>query len=195
MTNKTNIIGITGPIACGKNEVCRIMQRYGAYVIDVDRVGHEVLKQRPLLKRLIAAFGDKILGRGGQINRRSLGAIVFGNKKLLAKLNRVSHPAILNDVAKKIKNTDKKRVVINAAVLKEIGLSKYCDQIWLVASSRPNRIKRLLNKGLGNKEILSRIRSQRTFADYRKEADLIINNNGSRSDLAKKVGKLISRYL
>ncbi|MEK7376419.1 MAG: dephospho-CoA kinase, partial [Candidatus Margulisiibacteriota bacterium] len=74
---------------------------------------------------------------------------------------------------------------------KEIGLAKYCGQIWLVASSRANRIKRLLSKGFDRKEILARIASQRSLAGYKKEADLIIKNNGSKSALAKKV----ERYL
>lgn len=189
------ILGITGPIACGKNEASRILQRSGAYVIDVDRVGHEVLKQRAVKNKLTRTFGNKILNKVGDISRISLGAIVFGDKKKLLKLNKISHPAILKEVLNSIKKSNKRQIVINAAVLKEIGLSKYCDQIWLVAASKANRIKRLLSKGLDKKEILKRINSQRTFAGYKKEADIIINNNGSKIDLAKRVKKLVSSYL
>ena len=185
------ILGITGPIACGKNEVCGILRRSGAFTIDADRAGHEVLRQRAVKNKLTTIFGGEILDKGGEIRRNILGTIVFGNKKLLLKLNRITHPAILKEVVKKIKNTKKRRIVINAAVLKEIGLAKYCGQIWLVASSRANRIKRLLSKGFDRKEILARIASQRSLAGYKKEADLIIKNNGSKSALAKKV----ERYL
>ena len=195
MSNKKHIIGITGPMACGKNEVCRILQRSGAHIIDVDLIGHKVLRQRTVKNKIISVFGNKILDKSNNIQRSSLAAVVFGNKKLLAKLNKISHPAILREVVKTIKRTNKKQIVINAAVLKEIGLEKYCDQIWLITSSRENRIKRLQKKGLDKKEILKRISSQRSIGDYKKGADIIINNNGSKSELANRVKKVLSRHL
>ena len=195
MPKKTNIIGITGPIACGKNEICRILRRSGAYIIDVDTVGHEILRQRRVINKLTAAFGDKVLDKGKNICRSSLGEMVFGYKKNLLKLNKITHPVILKEVLKRIKSTKKKHTVINAAVLKEIGLAKYCDRIWFVASSKANRTKRLLSKGFGRKEIFARIASQKSTADYVKEADIVIRNNGSKSELARKVERLISRYL
>ena len=38
------ILGLTGQMGSGKSEVARILRKLGAEVIDVDALGHEILK-------------------------------------------------------------------------------------------------------------------------------------------------------
>ncbi len=70
---KPKIIGLTGPIASGKNEVAAVLRRRGAYVIDADDVGHRLLvPQSETWKKVIKTFGSKILMAGGRINLKSV---------------------------------------------------------------------------------------------------------------------------
>ena len=70
--SKVKIIGLTGPIAAGKNEVCKILSRR-AHIIDAAEVGHKLLvPQSGLWKELVKTFGSKILQQGGKVNRKKL---------------------------------------------------------------------------------------------------------------------------
>ena len=87
------VIGLTGPIGAGKDEVARILRRRGAYIIDADAVAHTLYEtQTPVWHELIRVFGSKVLVRGGKINRKKLGDIVFSDQKRLKELDRIIHP-------------------------------------------------------------------------------------------------------
>ena len=87
------VIGLTGGIGTGKSLVARILEQLGAVVIDADRVGHEAYMPNSLVWReVVEAFGEDILRPGGEIDRKRLGAIVFGDSAEMAKLNSIMHP-------------------------------------------------------------------------------------------------------
>ena len=194
------IIGLTGPIAAGKDEVARLLKRQGAALIDADELAHELYALKtPAWHELVKVFGSKILMRGGKVNRKKLGKIVFSDKRKLAELNKIVHPALKKAVIEEIKlrtclpvgkapNSQLRTlIVINAAVLKEIGLLKVVDRVWVVTASRANRLKRLLKSGLPRAAALGRINSQLSQAEYLKMADVVIRNDGTKKELNVKI--------
>jgi dephospho-CoA kinase len=194
----SKIIGLTGPIASGKNEVAKILRRRGAFVIEADEVAHALYKdQSPAWHELVRFFGSKILNRGGKINRKKLGEIVFADKRKLRQLNRIVHPylkkAIIKIVESRKQNTEHRMIIINAAVLKEIGLVDYADEVWVVVASRAERLRRLLRTGLNRKEANARLRSQMSREEYVRIADVVIRNNGTRRSLKEQVLGLFQR--
>lgn len=185
------IIGLTGPIAAGKDEVAKILAKRGAHIIDADQVAHHLYSySSPVWQELVKTFGSKILMRGGKINRRKLGEIVFADRKKLKLLNHIVHPylkeAIIHNVERRASNEDR-RIVINAAVLKEIGLVDYVDEVWVVIASKENRLKRLIKSGVSKTEALKRINAQASQKDYLKVADVVIKNDGTLKQLNAKV--------
>jgi len=182
------VIGLTGPIGSGKDEVAKLLKRRGAFIIDADRLGHGLYEgQTPLWHELVRAFGSRILMRGGKINRKKLGEIVFSDKKKLLLLNKFVHPRLRETIEKAVKELDDKLIVINAAVLKEIGLLPLVDEIWLVTAPQEIRLKRLVRNGLPEKEAKQRIASQISAKEYAKIADVVINNTGTLKQLSGKV--------
>src|SRR3989339_1583388 len=183
------IIGLTGPIGAGKNEVARLLKRPGAYVVDADLLAHELYKKNyRLWQTLVKKFGSGILKRGGGIDRRKLGEIVFNDPKKLKQLNKIVHPYLKEAILKEIDSCKSsvgrcQLVVINAAVLKEIGLIPIVDEVWVVTASRPTRLKRLIGKGMSKSAAEKRIKAQKADTEYLKMADTIIKNNGSLADL------------
>ena len=183
---------MTGPIGSGKDEVAKILKRRGAFVIDADEAAHTLYKpQAPVWHELLKTFGSKIMVRGGKINRKKLAEIVFSDKKLLQKLNEIVHPYLKEEIIKivdsrKSKVENRAPIVINAAVLKEIGLLDVVDEIWVVAASKKTRLKRSIKNGLSKPEALKRMNSQTSQKDYLKMADVVIKNDGSKENLAKK---------
>jgi dephospho-CoA kinase len=187
------VIGLTGPIGAGKDTVAKILKRRGAYIIEADSLAHKLYAgQTPLWHELVKTFGSKILMRGGKINRKKLGEIVFSDKKKLKQLNEIVHPALKKAVIEEIKlrtpNSQLRTlIVINAAVLKEIGLLNLVDQVWLVTAPQGLRLKRLIGKGLPAQEAKRRINVQSSGREYVKIADVVINNTGTLKQLYAKI--------
>ena len=95
------IIGLTGPVGAGKNAAAKILRRRGAYIIDVDQVAHTLYEpQSEVWREMVKALGSKILKRGGEINRKKLGEIVFSDKKRLQQLNSIVHPRLKDEIVK-----------------------------------------------------------------------------------------------
>jgi dephospho-CoA kinase len=189
------IIGLTGPVGAGKDEVVKILRRRRIPVIDADHLAHTLyIPQSPLWHKLVKAFGSRILNRGGKINRKKLGGMVFGDRRKLKELNRLAHPYLKKEIikiAEKQKAESSKPVVINAAVLKEIGLVDYVDEVWVVMASKEIRLKRLMKSGLSKKEAQLRMRSQMSRKEYIKIGTVRIENDGTRRELKKKVLALL----
>ena len=203
MDKNTIIIGLTGPIAAGKNALAGILSKSGAFVIDADKIAHKLYPVHSLLwKKIVTKFGSKILVRGGEISRKKLGAIVFSNKDLLQRLDQLVHPylkeAVINEI-NKITNDELRMtncgnlIVINAAVLKEIGLIDIVDQVWVVMASKEKRLKRLIKKGMDRTDALKRMNSQLSQKEYLDMADLVIKNDGTLKELKKRASVEINK--
>jgi dephospho-CoA kinase len=184
------IIGLTGPIASGKNEVCRILQKRGAFIIDADKVAHELYSRGSrVTSQLVKEFGENIFNRKGEIDRKKLGEIVFSDNRKLKALNRIVHPYLKKEIIKiaEPRAAQSALIVINAAVLKEIGLLYYVDEVWVVMALKNIRLKRLMKAGLNKEQAQARLRSQISRKEYLEIADLVIENN---SDLKALKGKI-----
>ncbi len=195
------LIGVTGGIACGKTEVCKVFQKKGATILSGDKIGKEVVeKNKKVIKQLVRSFGRNILDGRGRLNRRKLGKVAFASKEAKDKLNRIVHPFLLEELGKRIKNLKKKDtkvVVIDAALIVEWGLQHQLDYLILVESKREDRIKRLQKqKGYSRKEAQDRIKAQLPEVAKRRLADYTIKNDKGLAELREKAtkvwGKIIS---
>lgn len=180
---------MTGKIGCGKSTVASILKELGAEVIDVDRIGHEVLKDDAIKSRLKDLFGTEIFSEG-EIDRKKLASIVFEDVKKLRVLERVVHSVIRERVLKSIENLSGV-VVLDAALLKRIGLDKLCDVVVTVKCDEEKIFERLKQKGLTPEEIQRRLSAQRDITDE----GIVIENNSDFVSLRAKVVDLYNRLL
>jgi dephospho-CoA kinase len=195
------IIGLTGPIGAGKNEVAKIFKEQKAVVIDVDRIAHALyVPQTPLWQALVKAFGSKILKRGGEVSRRRLREIVLSDRKKLEELNRLVHPvlkeAVISEIEKQ-KKLGKELMVVSAALIKEIGLLSEVDEVWVVTAPKEKRIRRIVRqRKLNRKEVKAFVRAQKPEKEYLKIADVVIKNDQTLKKLKEKVLSIIQeRFL
>ena len=81
------IIGVTGSIATGKSTACSVMSEMGAVHCDADRLVHRLYDPgTDAFDRIVGIFGEEIVGADGFIDRRILGAKVFGKPEQMNKL-------------------------------------------------------------------------------------------------------------
>ena len=95
-----------------------------ADIIDLDQIGHELLKATsPVIKQLLKTFGSEILDLSGDVDRTTLGKIVFADPLARQKLNDIVHPEIhriSRQLAQsKVKNRPDNIVVIESPLLIE----------------------------------------------------------------------------
>jgi dephospho-CoA kinase len=178
------IIGITGNFGSGKTTVAKAFGRMGYFVIDADKIGHDILKKEAYAK-VVKAFGKGIL-KNRKIDRKKLGQIVFNDKSKLRKLNKITHPIIIKNINKKIKSLKNKKIIIDAAVLIEAKWYKICDKVIVVKISKENQLKRAKNKEYA-KAIIKNQMSQTKKLKY---ADFVIDNDKPWGGLNSQLIKL-----
>src|SRR5216684_8634868 len=134
-------IGLTGGIGSGKSTAAKILAEFGAPIIDADKVAHTTYAPGgAAYDGVIAAFGNEIVAVDRTIDRKKLGAIVFGNPERLNKLTSIVWPAtfesIRRDVAKLRASGATLPIVVEAAILIEANWQPLFDEIWLVRAAR-----------------------------------------------------------
>ena len=189
------VIGLTGGIASGKSTVSAKLKELGAAVIDADLLARDVVRKGEIAyNKIVQCFGADILLPGGDIDRKKLGNIVFSDKEKLALLNSITHPEIINRMKERIqelKAEGAKVIVVDAAILIEMGLHKYVDSVWVLSVDRETQLKRLVERDKFNyREAENRINSQFTNEVRKKYADVVIDNSKPIEEVEKRLEEL-----
>lgn len=180
----------------GKSTVAELFARFGARVIDADRIAH--LKMEPhssVWKKLINAFGREILVENDRIDRRELAQIVFAREpQRLKELNSIIHPEVLTTIHSKIAEARREgipAVVIDAPLLIEAGLEEVCDKVIVVTAGKEVQKKRIrADDRFSYSEIKARTSFQLSPEDKKKKADYIIDNGSSLENTRTQVNEI-----
>jgi dephospho-CoA kinase len=192
-------IGLTGGIGSGKSTVSQILAELGAFVIDADKVGHDIyLPGKEAWQQVTDAFGRDILAPDQTIDRKKLGALVFGSDEARKKLNAIVHPLMFKEIDRRIKAQRAegftKPIVVEAAILIEANWFPLVDEVWLVVTNKNAVIERVATqRGMAAKDTEARIASQLSDDERRKHAQVVIENDGSLEELRQKIAKAWSR--
>jgi dephospho-CoA kinase len=141
------VIGLTGPIASGKSTVAEMLRLRGAEVIDADRVYRSLLAPRSALwRRIVERFGPAVVRSDGEIDRAALAGMVFADPEALADLDRITHPAVVEEIRTRIAKTRAPLVVLEAVKLVQAGLDSDVDALWFVTADPEIRLRRLMSR-------------------------------------------------
>ena len=186
-------IGLTGGIGSGKSTVSKVLATLGASIIDADRVGHEIyLPGKAAWKQVTDTFGRKIVAEDQTIDRKKLGAIVFGSPDALARLNAIVHPIMFEEIRQRIQARRAEGftlpVVVEAAILIEANWLPLADTVWVVETDKDAAIRRVAEqRGMSAADAEARIANQLSNAERRKHAQVVIRNNGSLQALEQQI--------
>jgi len=191
------LVGLTGGIATGKSTVAKMFKRCGAIVIDADKLAREVVEPgKPALGAIVRTFGESILRPDRSLDRHALGAIVFGNRTKLRRLERIIHPHVAREQQRLMRRIAKRKphavVIYEVPLLFEAGVDKRVDKIIVVTADQATQIARLKKRnGLSRAEAIRRIRSQMPLAKKIQRADHVLNGTLPRPSLRRQVGQLL----
>jgi len=177
------VFAVVGGIAAGKSMVARALARGRGARVDVDRIGHAILRLERVRRRLLAQFGPDIFAADGSVDRRRLGARVFGNPARLRQLDAIVHPEIARRLRSKLEALQRRgvaMVVLDAALFFELGLEWPVDAVLAVTAPRHVRRARLrAQRGMSAAEAEARLRSQPRLAAWTRRADVRIDTDCS----------------
>lgn len=192
------IIGLTGVYCAGKNHVALLLEKRGFPVLDLDKLGHEVIETEK--ERLLSRFGNDILGENGLVNRKHLGARVFGNRTELAALEEIIHPGVNRATLSWIDSQKEEICFINAALLHRSSAFEILDAVIIVEAPFLHRFIRAKKRDrLPFSVLIKRFQSQREFNSqyFREKTDIyrVGNPSGCIISRQKKLESRINEIL
>jgi len=191
-------VGLTGGLASGKSFVGHALAGLGCYLIEADKLGHEVmLPGGEAYDAIVREFGPDILDAEGRISRRKLSGMVWHNPERLEKLNSLVHPPVREREERRIAEiaqADPRAItVVEAAILVETGRYKSFDRLIVVTCSKEQQMERALERGSYNKEeILARLSRQLPLEDKVRVADYVIDTSGPKENTLEQVRTVYS---
>jgi len=186
-------VGLTGGLATGKSYVGRLLAELGCPVLQADVVGHDLLKPgAAAYEPVVREFGAGVLAADGSIDRRLLGAEVFGKPERLAVLNNLVHPLVVKheeEWLKSVEAADPQAIaVVEAAILVETGSYRRFEKLILTVCPDEQQVKRAMDRdGLSETEVRDRLKRQMPLDEKRKYADYVVDTSGSKENTAEQV--------
>jgi dephospho-CoA kinase len=190
MQNKQSlIIGITGGIGSGKSLACEYFQKLGCKIFYADEIAKNLyFSDKKLRAALVKQFGKNILDNKGLINFPEFRKIVFKSDANQKRVNKIVHPFVISEILAQAKKSKSKIVIVEAALIFESGFEKYNDYTILIYSNTANRTERVQKRSKLSKVLIKSImKLQMPENEKKKKADIIIENDGTKRELQKKV--------
>lgn len=186
------LIGLTGGIASGKSAVAGMLRARGIPVVDADKLARDAVAPGSEAHRaIVSRFGREMLLDDDTIDRKRLGAIVFGDDEARQALNAIVHPRVATLAGEQLDALRAGGVLVGVyevPLLFENGLETMMDAALLVAAPESVQLARLMARdSLDERSARARIAAQMPLAEKRRRAQHVLENDGSLNDLARNL--------
>ena len=184
-------IALTGNIASGKSTVSELFRRWGATIVDADRLVREA--QAPgsaVLRGIVDRFGLEVLRSDGTLDRPALRAVILADPAARADLNALVHPEVHRLRRQRVAEASSRgdRIVVNdIPLLFEASDPTEFDAIVLVDAPEAVRHSRLVGaRGLAPDEVDRMMGIQQPSVGKRARSDYVIDNDGDYATLERR---------
>lgn len=183
------VVGLTGQMGAGKTTVAQMLRELGAKVLDADAIVHQEQSRGTVgYSAIIQHFGTDVLGEDKEIDRKKLAEQVFVDPRKLAELERIIHPRVIARVLEARSMLSGEEVlVVEAIKLLETSMRSACDEVWAVVAPHDVLFERLRARGVPAGEAEARLRHQRSEAQFREAATVVLENAGEREATREQV--------
>jgi dephospho-CoA kinase len=192
-------IGVTGGIATGKTTVAGMLSDLGALLIDFDSLARIAQQPgKPAFRDIVDFFGEQILTRDGELDRKQLAAIVFRDVEKRRRLEHFTHPRIFEEYERQFERYSNQNpdaiIQVVIPLLIENNLQSMFDKIVLVFISKTEQIKRLMIRdGISKRSAERILAAQLPIDEKRQYADFIIDNTQTLEQTRRQVEALWER--
>lgn len=190
-------IALTGPTGSGKGFVCRMLEKNGIPCLDTDLVVHRIYDRESTRRALEERLGAELSNEKGGVDRKKLGALVYGDPEKMEALLAYVYPQVRRECRRFLTLREKKgckAAVVDAPQLFEAGFENDYDLILCVTASAEERLKRIMERdGITEREALVRMSHQKSEEEYIARSDRVLYCESSEKT-AKEVESLL-RFL
>lgn len=176
------VIGLAGGIGSGKSHVAREFARRGCLVVDSDAEARAALDRPEVREELVGWWGAGVVGADGKVDRKRVGAIVFGDPEERRRLEALVHPLVRESRARMVERaraTGAVGVIVDAPLLFEAGVDRECDAVVFVDAAREVRLARVgAARGWDEAELSRREAAQWPLELKRAKCRFVIANEG-----------------
>ncbi|MBU1236751.1 MAG: dephospho-CoA kinase [Gammaproteobacteria bacterium] len=195
------VVGLTGGIGSGKTAVAECFAGLGAAVVDTDAIAHELTGPGgTAMLALETAFGRSVVAADGRLDREAMRRQAFSDPEARKRLETILHPMIRARADSRCEEAvaaGAPYVVLVVPLLVESGdaYRRRVDRVVVVDCDDEVRIGRVIARSGLSRDDVARIMAAQASREARlAAADDVIDNNGSRDDLAAQVAVLDHKY-
>jgi len=186
-------IALIGKVASGKTTVLETFAQYGSEIVSCDEVISRLYNSREIANYIAKMFNlkfDKI------VDKSLLRDYLKSNPKDVKKLTNFIYPKVIEEVKIAFKTSKKKLIVVEAPLLYEAKMEGMFDEIIAIDIDEDIQLKRLMERNPETGKFLKQLSDKNnSFEKNKKRANIVINNNGSISELIKTTKKIINKFL
>lgn len=192
-------VAVTGGIGAGKSTVSAALAGRGAVLVDSDVLAREVVEPGTAgLAAIMKAFGDDVVAgglSGGGLDRAALAGIIFSDPAARGTLEGITHPLVRRRYADLLAAAPQHAIVVNdIPLVRDVQVAAgFQLVIGVGVEDEELRVRRLIDRGLAEKDARARIAAQISDTDRRRLCDVWLDNSADVTDLHASIDPLWQR--
>ncbi|MFI5201249.1 MAG: dephospho-CoA kinase [Candidatus Kapaibacterium sp.] len=185
-------IGITGKLGSGKSLLIKAMEARGFYCIRSDELARELMERDPALRAKLTQILGPETYADSSLDRKFVASRIFSDRNLRKQVESAVHPATTAEIERIFEAHPDETVAVESALILQTRFQERFDYIILIESPDAEAIARVTKEGrLSKADAEARLAEQASDSIARDEADIIIENSGTKADFEKKCETLL----
>lgn len=174
----------------GKSTAALFFEEAGYRKIDSDALVRDQVLTDPEVAAVIGGRFPDVIDGMGRVQRAVLAEHVFADDEARLWLEDLVHPRLFALWRELLASEPKGRWVVEVPLLFEKGLENWFDFIVCVATSSPNQLARLKERGIPQSLAVQRISKQLPLVQKLEKSDFVLSNDGTSQALRLQVERL-----
>lgn len=170
------LISIVGASGSGKSFISKMLCDFkdNILIIDIDKIGHEVLTYDSVKEELIKAFGKEII-KDNSVDRKALSSIVFNKKEEMDKLTDITWKHMEEYIDKYIQDNKDKIIILDWILLPKTKYFNLSEIKIYVDAPFEIRLKRAIKRdNISYEKFIEREKAKLDYSNCK--FDYFINN-------------------
>ncbi len=198
------VLGLTGGIGTGKSTAAGYLASRGLIHIDADAISRKLTEKvpgedNPVLEEIERAFegadseDSGVLREDGSLDRKKMAELVFADPDQKKMLEDILFRQIIGEIRRRIDAAGAgDLILLDVPLLFESGLDCLCRKVIVLTAEEAVRVQRVMERdGCSEEDVLARIRNQMPEEEKCARADFVVDNSGSREELAARLDQVL----
>ena len=184
------VLGILGPIHCGKSTAASFLVKRGFLLFDADKEAKALYSLRSVQKKVASLFPGA-LQEDGQVDFAFLREALSLDPSKKEALGRILFPLVKKRAASFIAKAPRdSKIALDVPLLFKAEMGDLCEATLLILSSPSSQKERLLKEGRDAERLLS-INADYPLEEAERKASLTLHNDGPKEEFEAKLAKLL----